>query len=67
MAIASFYSGAKVCHIEADENKWSPFPEATIRSCMCSLCAKKTQKLICLKENEDSVQTGNTVIDALFH
>ena len=29
-SIASFYSGAKVCHVEAGlrtHNKWSPFPE----------------------------------------
>ena len=32
-SIASFYSGAKVCHVEAGlrtHNKWSPFPEEII-------------------------------------
>lgn len=30
VSIASFYSGVKVCHVEAGlctHNKWSPFPE----------------------------------------
>jgi UDP-N-acetylglucosamine 2-epimerase (non-hydrolysing) len=76
-SIASFYSGAKVCHIEAGlrtQNKLSPFPEeinrqVTARICDYHFAPTKTSKKNLLKENifEDSILvTGNTVIDALL-
>ena len=74
-SIASFYSGAKVCHIEAGlrtYNKLSPFPEEinrqiTGRICDYHFAPTITSKNNLLKENisEDSIiVTGNTVIDA---
>ena len=76
-SIASFYSGAKVCHIEAGlrtNNKLSPFPEEinrqiTTRVCDYHFAPTETSKKNLLKENiyEDSILvTGNTVIDALI-
>ena len=76
-SIASFYSGAKVCHVEAGlrtNNKNSPFPEEinrqiTGRICDYHFAPTETSKKNLLKENisEDSILvTGNTVIDALF-
>ena len=76
-SIASFYSGAKVCHIEAGlrtHNKLSPFPEEinrqiTGRVCDFHFAPTETSKSNLLKENiaEDSILvTGNTVIDALL-
>lgn len=76
-SIASFYSGAKVCHIEAGlrtNNKLSPFPEEinrqiTTRVCDYHFAPTKTSKKNLIKENisEDSILvTGNTVIDALI-
>ena len=76
-SIASFYSGAKVCHVEAGlrtNNKNSPFPEEinrqiTGRICDYHFAPTETSKSNLLKENisEDSILvTGNTVIDALF-
>ncbi len=76
-AIASFYSGAKVCHIEAGlrtNNKLSPFPEEinrqiTTRVCDYHFAPTETSKKNLIKENisEDSILvTGNTVIDALI-
>ena len=77
-SIASFYYGAKVCHIEAGlrtNNKLSPFPEeinrqVTGRICDYHFAPTETSKNNLLKENieKDSILvTGNTVIDALFH
>ena len=77
-SIASFYSGAKVCHIEAGlrtNNKLCPFPEeinrqVTGRICDYHFAPTETSKNNLLKENieKDSILvTGNTVIDALFH
>ena len=77
-SIASFYSGAKVCHVEAGlrtNNKLSPFPEEinrqiTSRICDYHFAPTETSKANLLKENisEDSILvTGNTVIDALIH
>jgi len=77
-SIASFYSGAKVCHVEAGlrtHNKWSPFPEEinrqiTGRVCDYHFAPTMTSKQNLLLENvkEDTVLvTGNTVIDALHH
>ena len=76
-SIASFYSGAKVCHVEAGlrtNNKLSPFPEEinrqiTGRICDYHFAPTETSKKNLLKENisEDSILvTGNTVIDALL-
>jgi UDP-N-acetylglucosamine 2-epimerase (non-hydrolysing) len=76
-SIASFYSGAKVCHVEAGlrtHNKWSPFPEevnrqVTGRICDYHFAPTKTSKENLLKENvKDNtiLITGNTVIDALL-
>ncbi|MFV0185239.1 UDP-N-acetylglucosamine 2-epimerase (non-hydrolyzing) [Empedobacter falsenii] len=76
-ALAAFYSGAKVCHIEAGlrtHNKWSPFPEEMNRQLTGRLADyhfAPTQQSFdnLIKENikeEDVVITGNTVIDALL-
>jgi UDP-N-acetylglucosamine 2-epimerase (non-hydrolysing) len=76
-SIASFYSGAKVCHIEAGlrtHNKHSPFPEemnrqVTGRISDLHFAPTVTSKENLLKENvpENSILvTGNTVIDALL-
>lgn len=76
-SIASFYSGAKLCHVEAGlrtNNKLSPFPEEinrqiTTRICDYHFAPTKTSKNNLLKENisENSIiVSGNTVIDALL-
>jgi UDP-N-acetylglucosamine 2-epimerase (non-hydrolysing) len=76
-SIASFYSGAKVCHVEAGlrtNNKLSPFPEEinrqiTGRICDYHFAPTETSKKNLLKENiaEDLILvTGNTVIDTLL-
>ena len=76
-SIASFYSGAKVCHVEAGlrtNNKLSPFPEEinrqiTGRICDYHFAPTETSKKNLLNENisADSILvTGNTVIDALL-
>lgn len=76
-SIASFYSGAKVCHVEAGlrtHNKWSPFPEEINRQIAGRICdfhfaPTTTSKANLLEENikEDTILvTGNTVIDALL-
>ena len=76
-SIASFYSGSKVCHIEAGlrtNNKLSPFPEEmnrqiTGRICDYHFAPTNTSKNNLLLENisDDSILvTGNTVIDALL-
>jgi UDP-N-acetylglucosamine 2-epimerase (non-hydrolysing) len=76
-SISAFYSGAKVCHIEAGlrtNDKLSPFPEElnrqiTSRIADVHFCPTISSKNNLLKENiqEDSiVVTGNTVIDALM-
>ena len=76
-SIASFYSGAKVCHVEAGlrtNNILSPFPEEinrqiTGRICKYHFAPTETSKNNLLKENisEDSILvTGNTVIDSLI-
>ena len=76
-AMAAFYSGAKVCHIEAGlrtNDKLSPFPEELNRQITGRIAdyhfaptEKSRQNLI--KENiaeERILITGNTVIDALL-
>ena len=76
-SIASFYSGAKVCHVEAGlrtNNKLSPFPEEinrqiTGRICDYHFAPTETSKRNLLKENisdKSILVTGNTVIDALL-
>ena len=76
-SIASFYSGAKVCHVEAGlrtNEKLSPFPEEinrqiTARICDYHFAPTETSKNNLIKENisQDSILvTGNTVIDALI-
>lgn len=76
-SIASFYSGAKICHIEAGlrtYNKNSPFPEEINRQITGRIADyhfaptdKSKENLLQenIKENTILV-TGNTVIDALL-
>ena len=76
-SIAGFYSGAKVCHVEAGLrtfNKYAPFPEEINRSIAGRIAEfhfapTEQSKQNLLNENipEDRILvTGNTVIDALF-
>lgn len=76
-SIAGFYSGAKICHIEAGlrtNNKYAPFPEeinrqVTGRIADFHFAPTETSKNNLLKENvaeNTIVVTGNTVIDALI-
>lgn len=76
-ALAAFYSGAKVCHVEAGlrtYNKWSPFPEEMNRQLTGRIADyhfAPTQQSFdnLVKENIDKKNiliTGNTVIDALL-
>ena len=76
-SIASFYSGAKVCHVEAGlrtHNKLSPFPEEINRQIAGRVCdyhfaPTETSKQNLIQENvkESTILvTGNTVIDALL-
>lgn len=76
-SIAGFYSGAKVCHIEAGLrtfDKHSPFPEeinrqVTGRIADLHFAPTETSKENLLKENileKNILVTGNTVIDALL-
>jgi len=71
-SIASFYSGAKVCHIEAGlrtHNKQSPFPEeinrqVTGRICDYHFAPTETSKNNLLKENisEDSKKSKEWIV-----
>lgn len=76
-SIAAFYSGAKICHVEAGlrtYNMQSPFPEEMNRSVTgvvtnYHFAPTKRSKENLLKENtnaRDILVTGNTVIDALL-
>ncbi|MFY7815996.1 MAG: non-hydrolyzing UDP-N-acetylglucosamine 2-epimerase [Chryseobacterium taeanense] len=76
-SIASFYSGAKVCHVEAGlrtHDKRSPFPEeinrqVTGRIADYHFAPTEKSKNNLLKEGvpeENILVTGNTVIDALL-
>ncbi len=76
-ALAAFYAGAKICHIEAGlrtHDKWSPFPEEMNRQLTGRLAdfhfaPTQQAKLNLLAENikEDNIiVTGNTVVDALL-
>ncbi|EZH72275.1 UDP-N-acetylglucosamine 2-epimerase [Aquimarina atlantica] len=75
-SIAAFYSGAKVCHVEAGLrtfNMKSPFPEEMNRSVTgiisdVHFSPTETSRQNLINENKDSnsiIITGNTVIDAL--
>ena len=77
-SIAGFYSGAKVCHVEAGlrtNNKLSPYPEEMNRQITGRIsdyhfAPTEKSELNLLKENiapENIVVTGNTVIDALYY
>ncbi|TYB69454.1 UDP-N-acetylglucosamine 2-epimerase (non-hydrolyzing) [Bizionia saleffrena] len=76
-SIAGFYSGAKICHIEAGlrtHNKHSPFPEEinrqlTGRIADFHFAPTEASRDNLLKENiapDTIIVTGNTVIDALL-
>jgi UDP-N-acetylglucosamine 2-epimerase (non-hydrolysing) len=76
-SIAAFYSGAKICHVEAGlrtYNKKSPFPEEINRTITGHLAdyhfaPTQTSCNNLLRESipsENILVTGNTVIDALF-
>lgn len=77
-SLAAFYSGARVCHVEAGlrtYNMYAPFPEEMNR-CLTGVLTKihfaPTKKAAenLVKENKkpDSIViTGNTVIDALHY
>lgn len=76
-SIAAFYSGAKVCHVEAGlrtHDKRSPFPEEINRQIASRVCdyhfaPTEASKNNLMRENIDLSQilvTGNTVIDALY-
>jgi UDP-N-acetylglucosamine 2-epimerase (non-hydrolysing) len=76
-SLASFYSGAKVCHVEAGlrtNNKLSPFPEEINRQIATRVCDFHFAPTISsqnnlISENIDKksiIVTGNTVIDALL-
>lgn len=75
-SIAAFYSGAKICHVEAGLrtfNKRSPFPEEINRSITGRIAdyhfsptAISEQNLIGENVSKNTIWvTGNTVIDAL--
>lgn len=76
-SIASFYAGAKVCHVEAGlrtHDKRSPFPEEINRQVTGNLAdyhfaPTEKSKNNLLREGisaENILVTGNTVIDALL-
>ncbi|WP_420323015.1 non-hydrolyzing UDP-N-acetylglucosamine 2-epimerase [Flagellimonas sp.] len=75
-SIAGFYSGARVCHVEAGLrtfNKWAPFPEEINRRITGHVAdfhfAPTQTSFNNLKregiQQKDIIITGNTVIDAL--
>lgn len=76
-SIASFYAGAKICHVEAGLrtfNMESPFPEEMNRSVtgvvanfhFAPTLASKDNLLTENKSEQQIIVTGNTVIDALL-
>ena len=77
VSIAAFYSGAKVCHVEAGlrtHNKYSPFPEEINRQITGRIADIHFAPTITSRENlllenvnpSSILVTGNTVIDALL-
>lgn len=76
-AIAGFYAGAKVCHVEAGlrtYNKYAPFPEEMNRQITGRLTdiyfspTERAKKNLNSEGILDNVEiTGNTVIDALLY
>lgn len=77
-SIASFYSGAKVCHIEAGLrtfNKQAPFPEEMNRCVTSSIAEYHFAPTLASKNNllneninpSKIIVTGNTVIDTLLY
>jgi UDP-N-acetylglucosamine 2-epimerase (non-hydrolysing) len=77
-SLAAFYSGIKICHIEAGLrtfNKYSPFPEEVNRKITGLLATyhfapTKIAERNLLSEGieaSDVIVTGNTVIDALLN
>lgn len=75
-SIAGFYSGARVCHVEAGLrtfNKWAPFPEEINRRVTGHIAdfhfaptTTSSQNLLNEGVPKDTILvTGNTVIDAL--
>ncbi len=76
-ALAAFYAGTKVCHVEAGLrtfNKWSPFPEEMNRQLTGRIAdyhfaptiQSRSNLLVENVDNERILVTGNTVIDALI-
>lgn len=76
-SVAAFYSGLKVCHVEAGlrtYNKFSPFPEEINRQLTSRIAdfhfaptIQSKQNLLSENISENSIiVTGNTVIDALI-
>lgn len=76
-ALASYYHGAKVCHVEAGLrtfNKYSPFPEEMNRQLTGRIAdyhfapteISEQNLLVENVKDESIVVTGNTVIDALI-
>ena len=76
-ALSAFYSGIKVCHIEAGlrtNNKLSPFPEELNRQITGRIAdlhfapttASRNNLLAENIEDDSIIITGNTVIDALL-
>ncbi|WP_313531228.1 non-hydrolyzing UDP-N-acetylglucosamine 2-epimerase [Sphingobacterium multivorum] len=77
-SIAAFYSGAKICHVEAGlrtHDKLSPFPEELNRQLTGRMAdfhfapteASRTNLLSENIKDDTIVVTGNTVIDALLY
>lgn len=77
-ALAAFYAGAKVCHVEAGlrtHDKWSPFPEEMNRQITGRIAdyhfaptLESKNNLLLENTNADTILvTGNTVIDALLY
>lgn len=77
-SIATFYSGAKLCHVEAGlrtHNKNSPYPEEINRQVTSRIAdfhfapTEESKKNLILEniQQDRIVVTGNTVIDALLN
>ncbi len=76
-ALAGFYGGAKIAHVEAglrSGNRHAPFPEEMNRILISRLAllhfapVEKNAALLRAEKTEGEIHVvGNTVIDALFH